>query len=203
VIRILLRRKGRYPVIAVEDRGRGMDEQRLRQVARNLFESAKAEDPRTLGEKGIGILAFQQLGGRCEIVTRGEGSPRTLALRLERGKPSAELDLNDRRHARSETGTTVYLWDLDPDVLRVLTQRKVVDYLRRRRGAALARGDYAIEVIEGRHAEPVTPEEPEGVRLQIPSQSTLWGKIQFLLHVSPKPGPACRGRGQGRHDDRR
>ena len=70
---------------------------------------------------------------------------------------------------------------------RVLTQRKVVDYLRRRRGAALARGDYAIEVIEGRHAEPVTPEEPEGVRLQIPSQSTLWGKIQFLLHVSPKP----------------
>lgn len=65
MIRILLRRKGRYPVIAVEDRGREMDEEPLRQVARNLFESAKAEDPRTLGEKGNGILGFQQLGGRA------------------------------------------------------------------------------------------------------------------------------------------
>jgi hypothetical protein len=31
----------------------------------------------------------------------------------------------------------VYISDLDPEVLRVLTQRKVVDYLRRRRAAAL------------------------------------------------------------------
>lgn len=42
---------------------------------------------------------------------------------------------------------------MDPDVLRVLTQRKVVEYLRRRRGAALAAGEYEIEVIEGRHGE--------------------------------------------------
>ncbi|MGH2689316.1 MAG: ATP-binding protein, partial [Actinomycetota bacterium] len=83
-IRILIRRKGRYPVIAVEDRGRGMNEERLRQVARNLFDSVKVDDPRTLGEKGIGILAFQQLGGRCEVVTRALGSQRTMTLRLVR-----------------------------------------------------------------------------------------------------------------------
>ncbi len=34
-------------------------------------------------------------------------------------------------------------------VLRVLTQRTVVDYLRLRRGPALARGDYEIEIVEG------------------------------------------------------
>ncbi|MGH2706444.1 MAG: ATP-binding protein [Actinomycetota bacterium] len=186
-IRIFLRRKGRRPVIVVEDAGRGMDAERLRQLARNLFESSKAADPRTLGEKGIGILAFQQLGGRCEILTRPVGSERTLALRLERGRPSADLNTNERRRARSEPGTTVYLTDLDPDVLRVLTQRKVVDYLRRRRSAALARGDYRIEVVEGRHLEVVTPEEPEGVALKIPPQATLWGRIDFHLHVSPKP----------------
>ena len=60
-IRILLRRKGRYPVIAVDDSGRGMTPERLREVARNLFESSKAGDNRTLGEKAIGVLAFQQL----------------------------------------------------------------------------------------------------------------------------------------------
>ncbi len=42
----------------------------------------------------------------------------------------------------------------------MLTQRKVVDYLRRRRAAALTRGEYSIEVVERRRAELVTPEEP-------------------------------------------
>src|SRR6266699_1599255 len=60
-IRIMLRRKGRHPMIAVEDEGRGLDADRLRVIARNLFNSSKAEDPRTIGEKAIGILAFQQL----------------------------------------------------------------------------------------------------------------------------------------------
>lgn len=65
-IRVVLRRKGRHPMIAVDDDGRGMSPDRLREVARNLFESTKAGDDRTLGEKAIGMLAFQQLGGRCE-----------------------------------------------------------------------------------------------------------------------------------------
>src|SRR5437867_2790907 len=118
-IRVVLRRRGRHPVIAVDDIGRGMDAERLRQIARSLFESSKAADARTLGEKAIGILAFQQLGGRCEIVTRPGGEERTLCLRLERGKATAQLELNERR----------------------------------RRAAALARGDYSIEVVEGRQAE--------------------------------------------------
>jgi histidine kinase/DNA gyrase B/HSP90-like ATPase len=186
-IRIVLRRRGRYPVIAVEDAGRGMDAERLRKVAGNLFNSSKVSDSMTIGEKAIGILAFQQLGGRCDIVTRPPGSPTTLAVRLERGSPRAELELNERRRARDVSGTTVYISDLDPDVLRVLTVRKVVDYLRRRRGHALARGDYQIEVIEGRHSELVTPEEPDGVRLDIPARSTLWGRMEFRLYVAARP----------------
>ncbi|MGI9079343.1 MAG: hypothetical protein ACR2GF_00730 [Acidimicrobiales bacterium] len=37
-IGVMLRRKGRYPVIAVDDVGRGMSPERLREIARNLFE---------------------------------------------------------------------------------------------------------------------------------------------------------------------
>lgn len=48
-VRVVLRRKGRSPVIAVDDLGRGMSPDRLRDIARNLFESAKADDDRTLG----------------------------------------------------------------------------------------------------------------------------------------------------------
>ena len=186
-IRVLLRRKGRYPVIAVDDVGRGMSPDRLREVARSLFESPKAGDVRTLGEKAIGILAFQQLGSRCDILSRAEGSEETWALRLERGKATARLE-RERRKARQAPGTTVVLSDLEPDVLRVLTQRKVVDYLRARRGPALARGDYSIEVVEGRSAELVTPEKPEGLKLDIAARPTLWGRIEFALHVSPPDG---------------
>ncbi len=51
-IRVLLRRKGVRAVIAVDDGGRGMGPDRLRDVARNLFESSKAGDDRTLGREG-------------------------------------------------------------------------------------------------------------------------------------------------------
>lgn len=186
-IRIYLSRKGRRPFVAVEDVGRGMNEDRLRQVAKSLFESRKAGDPRTLGEKAIGILAFQQVGARCEIVSRPAGSETTLALKLERGKATAELLTNERRRAREAPGTTVYIHDLDPDVIRVLTRRKVVDYMRRRRGAAIARSDYQIEVIEGRQSELVTPEEPEGIRIDIPPRDTMWGRMEFSIYVAPRP----------------
>ena len=182
-ITVVLRRKGARPVIAIDDDGSGMDADRLRSVARNLFESDKAGDDRTLGEKAIGLLAFQQLGGRCEIVSRREGQAETWTLQLVRGSPDASL-VRERRRARQRPGTTVYLSDLDPEVLRVLTQRKVVDYLRRRRAAALARGDYTIEVVEGRSGEVVSAEQPEGVRLDLPSRTTLWGRIEFALYVA-------------------
>ena len=145
-IRVVLRRKGRYPMIVIDDIGRGMGPDRLREVARNLFESSKAGDARTLGEKAIGMLAFQQLGERCDVVSRTEASSETWVLHFERGKATATLE-QERRRARQISGTTIYLSDLDPDTLRVLTQRKVVEYLRTRRGAALARGDYEIEVV--------------------------------------------------------
>lgn len=185
-IRIMLRRRGRYPMIAIDDAGRGMDAARLRAIAGSLFDSTKEGDPRTLGEKAIGILAFQQLGERCDIITCPRGSRKTLALRLERGRASAELVSNERRRARSQPGTTVYIHGLDPDVLRVLTQNRMVTYLRRRRAVALARGDYTIEVTEGRRSVMVTPEEPDGVRLELPARHTPLGRIELFLYVSPR-----------------
>jgi hypothetical protein len=86
----------------------------------------------------------------------------------------------------------VYLSELDPEALRVLTHRKVVDYLRVRRGAALARGDYVLEVQEGRYLEVVTPERPDGMRVPLAAQPTLWGRIEFALYVAPRDGTRRR-----------
>ena len=203
-VRVVLRRKGRAPVIAIHDDGRGLSPDRLREVARNLFESSKAGDARTLGEKAIGLLAFQQLGGRCDVVSRAVGSDETWTLQLERGHAIASLD-RERRRARPMPGTTVYLHDLDPDVLRLLTQRKVVDYLRVRRGPALLRGDYAIEVVEGRDVELVTPVRPDGVRLALPARRTPLGPIELApLRRRPRRQAAPGGGGRaGRHHHHR
>lgn len=196
-IRVVLRRKGQRPLLAIEDNGRGLSKDRLRDLARNLFESSKVGDARTLGEKAIGLLAFQQLGGRCDIVNRTVDSDETWVLRLTRGSATATLDV-ERRKPRTTPGTTVFLADLDPDVLRVLTTRKVVDYLRARRGAAIAAGDYEIEVIEGRTAELVTPDRPDGIRLDLAARPTLWGRIEFNLFVAPNDGSRRRVAAVGR-----
>jgi hypothetical protein len=167
-----------------------MDSDRLCEVARNLFKSTKAGDDRTLGEKAIGLLAFQQLGARMDIVSRAVGSEETWCLSLERGSASATLEVEKRR-ARTESGTTVYLRELDKQVLRMLTQRKVVDYLRNRRGAALEEGAYELEVVEGQSSVMVTPEAPDGVLVPLKPCTTLWGPIEFTLYVAP-PDAATR-----------
>ena len=190
-IRIKLRRRGRYPAVSIEDDGRGMHPDRLREVAQNLFRSVKLGDDTTLGEKAIGLLAFQQLGGRCEVVSRAEGSTETWTLRLDRGKATASL-AREKRRERTSSGTTVYVGDLDPEVLRTITQRKVVEYLRVRRTAAIAAGAYEIEVQEGRNATTVAPEKPVGVRLAIAKQKTLWGTIEFSLFAVPPGGQTER-----------
>jgi hypothetical protein len=190
-VRVVLRRRAQRPFIAVDDEGRGMTPDRLREVARSLFDSAKSGDDRILGEKAIGMLAFQQLGGRLDIVSRAEGNSETWVLRLARGSADGHLE-RERRRARDTAGTTVFIADVDPDVLRVLTQRKVVDYLRRRRSAALSQGLYSIEVVEGRTAELVTPERPDGLRLDVPARHTLCGRIEFALFVTRKDGKRRR-----------
>ena len=186
-ITVVLRRQGRHPLIAVDDSGPGMDADQLRRIARSLFESQKEGDPRTLGEKAIGLLAFQQLGGRCDVVTRPEGGEQTHCLHLERASTTARLEVSERRRARVGPGTTVYLGDLDPDAVRGITLRKLVDYLQRRRGAAIERGDYTIEVVQGTQSELVAPYPPDGVRLPIPPRSTLLGRVEFALQVAPRP----------------
>lgn len=199
----MLRRKGVRNVIAVDDSGRGMSPDRLREIARNLFESSKVGDDRTLGEKAIGLLAFQQLGGRCDIVSRAVGSDETWMLRLRRGDASASL-VRERRRARAAAGTTVFISELDAEASRVLTQRKVVDYLRRRRGAAIAAGAYQIEVVEGRTGELVTRRAERSADPPRRSRDAVGPpRVRPLRRRRCRPQPPRGRRRSRRHDDHR
>jgi len=189
-VRIIMRRRGKYPTIVVDDDGRGMSPDRLEEVAKNLFNSNKVGDDRTLGEKAIGMLAFQQLGAKLDIVSRAQGSSETHVLKLTRGEVSATID-REKRRARDRPGTSIYIGHLDREVLRMITQRKIVSYLRDRRASALAAGMYEIEVIEGAKRELVTPDEPDGLKVPLRANETLWGLLEFALYVAP-PGEGRR-----------
>ena len=190
-IRILLRRRGSRAVIAVDDAGRGMTPDRLRDVARNLFESSKAGDERTLGEKAIGLLAFQQLGARCEVVSRTVGSDETWTLRLRRGEASADL-VRERRRAREMPGTTVYISELDNEALRVLTQRKLVDYLRRRRGQAIGERHLLDRGRRRPHRRTGDPGRAGRLPIPMPLGTRCGGGSSSPSTSPPMPTPADR-----------
>ncbi len=71
--------------------------------------------------------------------------------------------------------------------MRGLTLRRLVDYLQRRRAVALARGDYTIEVVQGRGSELVTPQPDAVGRLPVPARQTLLRPVEFALHLAPRP----------------
>ncbi len=112
------------------------------------------------------------------------GSDETWTLRLRRGDALGRAGTREAPGPGDGPGTTVFISELDTEAARVLTQRKVVDYLRRRRGQAIAAGAYTIEVVEGRTGELVTPDEPDGLPIPVPAHDTLWGKLEFALYVA-------------------
>src|SRR5580658_5539575 len=57
-IRVVLRRKGRYPAIMIDDVGRGMTRERLREGPGSLLESSKVGVSRTLGGRRLACWRF-------------------------------------------------------------------------------------------------------------------------------------------------
>ncbi|MBI3014251.1 MAG: ATP-binding protein, partial [Candidatus Tectomicrobia bacterium] len=189
VIQIYLGRKGDRPWPRVSDRGRGMSRPQLERVATSLCESEKAnfrEVPEVIGEKGIGILGFASIAEQCDLVSRAEGSDETHCMSLMKGRESCTIRLEETRK-RTEAGTDVYLYGISKDNLRILTPQKLSEYFRIRRRSALLRGDYALEIVEGRKTYPVRPETYKGIPFEVPSANTSFGKIRFHLYLWPTP----------------
>lgn len=190
IIRIVLRRIGRDPHIIVSDAGRGMTRWRLEQVAGNLCESEKArarEAERIIGEKAIGILGFASIAEQCDIVTRPEGEPATLRMRLRRGAETCEIGEEPER-PRAEPGTDIYLTGIGKDTWRVLTLPKLSEYFRLRRRQALLAGDYVIELVEGRKSTLVRPEIYRGIPYEVPPIRAPHGQIRVHLYLWPAAG---------------
>ena len=159
-IRVVLRRKGRYPMIAVDESGRGMSPERLGRSPA-AFSSPQRSATIEPWARRRSVFSPSSSSACVAISSRGPKGARRrgrFVWSVARPRPYRA------RAAPSSTnpGTTVYLSDLDPDVLRVLTQRKVVDYLRARRGPAWLVGTTSSKSSRGGPRRLVLHEKPEG-----------------------------------------
>lgn len=189
VITILLKRTGAQPHIRVSDDGRGMSREKLEAVATSLCQSEKAElreIPEIIGEKGIGILGFAAVAERCDIVSRSEVTGEVLCMCLVRGQETCRL-FEERERQRASPGTDVYLYGIGNDVWRILTPNKLTEYFRIRRRLPLLRGDYRLEIVEGRKAIPVEPQTYKGIPLPARQAPTPYGPVTFHLYLWPTP----------------
>ncbi|MGH9363002.1 MAG: ATP-binding protein, partial [Thermoanaerobaculia bacterium] len=135
------RRRGEVALSILDD-GKGVfpdlaREEALERIATNVGHSfklnlspAQRQQEMTLGKYGIGILGFWSLGKELEMRSRVGGSE-VWSLRLVRDEEDAEvLKLPQRRIAfPGETWTEVLIRGVDPGVARLVTARRLGDYL--------------------------------------------------------------------------
>jgi len=189
VVHVKLIPRGKPPRIVVTDNGRGINREGLLRIARNIAKSTKPQEAtpsmQVIGEKGIGILGFQALAERCQIITRHESAEETWCLELVKGSRQARLSAVDRRHLLSIPGTEVHLIGIDEPTFRVLTLPKLVDYFSNRWRSPLSEDAFILHVVQGKRAERVSPGRFEGEPFIMRVRTPL-GMIVFDLYLTPK-----------------
>lgn len=180
---VRLHRRGESGFIEVEDDGEGMTLRDLRRVAVSLCDSVKADDERTVGEKGIGILGFQEVASECTITSRTIDEPETHVLALRKGKRRYTITASPK--PRLISGTVVRLSGIDKSRMRQFTVAKVEEHLKKKFRVHLTSGNVRITIVEGRKAVPVQPENYKGLPFYVNEIRTPFGDIHLNLFINP------------------
>lgn len=189
VVQVKLLPSAKPPRIVIADNGRGIPREGLVRIARSIADSEKlasaTPSQEVIGEKGIGILGFQTLAERCQIVSRHFSTPETWCLELVKGKSTASLRPLDRGSLLEIPGTEVHLLGVDERTFRVLTLPKLVEYFRERWRRPLAGEVFSLQVVHGRRAERVRPGKFDGDLFMTRVRTDL-GFVEVELYVGPR-----------------
>lgn len=196
------RRVRRAPALVIRDDGEGIvpelpRENALRAIATNIGHSRKRglsprerHDEMVAGKYGIGLLGFWSIGHRMEIRSR-VGGGEVWTLRMVEDEERAELVRERMAFEAAETFTEVVIGELHDSAQRILTGRRLNEYLGSElRGMLLATG--ATVEIQDRLARGlpertfvVVPRRFVGERLAVPEVVAVEGyapaKIELYL----------------------
>lgn len=196
------RRVRRAPALVIRDDGEGIvpeltREGALRAIATNIGHSRKRglsprerHDEMVAGKYGIGLLGFWSIGHRMEIRSR-VGGGEVWALRMVEDQERAELVRERMAFETADTFTEVVIGELHDAAQRILTGRRLNDYLASElRGMLLATGA-ALEIQDrlarglAERTFVVVPRRFVGERLTVPEMVPVEGyapaKIELYL----------------------
>ncbi|HCW50646.1 MAG TPA: hypothetical protein DGR79_01035 [Clostridiales bacterium] len=189
VVQVRLMPRARPPRIVVTDNGRGMTREDLLRIAKNIAKSIKPESRtpslEVIGEKGIGILGFQTLAERCQIVTRHQDSDETLCLEFTKGSARAALHTRGRAGLLEIPSTEVHLIGVDERTFRVMTLPKLLEYFQQRWRRPLAEEAFRLFVVHGKRSVQVRPGRYEGEPFFYRARTPL-GYVEFELYLTPR-----------------
>jgi len=183
-IYVFLHKRAKEPYIRVCDNGNGMTADTLKYVAKNIGKSLKRYDPKSAGEKGIGILGFQKIAERCDVVSRGNSSKETFCLSLKAGTINYKIQ-EEKERALQIRGTDVYLYGVSVDTWRLFTRDKLANYFKFKFRPDLSSGVYSLLIVEGKETTPVRPETYKGESFYISTVRTNYGNIILSLYIMP------------------
>jgi hypothetical protein len=196
------RRVRRAPALVIRDDGEGIVPEltrdgALRAIATNIGHSRKRglsprerHDEMVAGKYGIGLLGFWSIGHRMEIRSR-VGGGEVWALRMVEDQERAELVRERMAFETADTFTEVVIGELHDAAQRILTGRRLNDYLASElRGMLLATGT-ALEIQDrlarglAERTFVVVPRRFVGERLSVPEMVPVEGhapaKIELYL----------------------
>jgi hypothetical protein len=186
------RRVRRAPALVIRDDGDGIvpelsRDAALRAIATNIGHSRKRglsprerHDQIVAGKYGIGLLGFWSIGHRMDIRSR-VGGGEVWVLRMVEDQERAELIRDRMAFETADTFTEVVIGELHDSAQRLLTGRRLNDYLASElRGMLLATGA-GLEIHDGlarglaERTFTVVPRRFVGERLALPEAAPVEG----------------------------
>jgi hypothetical protein len=186
------RRVRRAPALVIRDDGEGIvpelpREEALRVIATNIGHSRKRglsprerHDQMVAGKYGIGLLGFWSVGHRMDIRSR-VGGGEVWILRMVEDQERAELVRDRMALETADTFTEIVISELHDSALRLLTGRRLNEYLASElRGMLLATGA-GLEIQDrltrglAERTFTVVPHRFVGERLAVPETAVVEG----------------------------
>lgn len=143
----------------------GMDQREFENALQRVADSAKKRaDFAQIGQMGIGIFSFQQIGHTCDFFSKKAVGFHTIHVRLREGIDSAEIQRALKRETLRRPGIRIVISDLKFDPLKPrgpLAPDKLTTILSQKFDGHLRRGWLRIEIKSAGHSYNVAPQKIE------------------------------------------
>jgi len=176
-IMIEINKNKKNPYVLISDNGIGMTENDLERIAKNIGLSIKRGMNDTVGEKGIGILGYRNIGESLKIISKTRLST-PYSLTIESGHFRIEKDTLE------SVGTNVYIYKIDTKS-RLISQGKLTEYFKEKFRQYLSKATIELTVSDGKRSVKVMPEIYKGEPFPTFEQKTDYGIVTFSLFILP------------------